>query len=539
MRMRMWTYDLAREQHADLGVLRTLCEMSIRGGYTHLGLYLEHRYAFRCAPFAHGVGCLTAEMARALQDEFRGRLTIVPFLNLLGHFEGFLYTEEGKSFAAERFAGLQADGANPGFKAICEAMVDEALEVFESDLIHLGGDETAQLGKGKHSAPWIEAFQAEHPDRDAKAALYAEHLRPLCQRVAQAGRTPAIWGDMLFEHPEALQDLPKETLLFDWQYFRSPLATSGKLKDAGFRVVACPAVHTYNAPWCHLPQTERNIRDAHAAATALDLEGVCITTWECGLMGSYETLLPLLEAAGGILQGPAAPAADTLGPDAGQGGAEATSAYAAEQEAPGLLSGYLKKGEAHEEWARLMGIEVQKIGRSFAFGGIRSSLKCRLLLYRNPFLLWMHHAEEYLGEVGDAALSLAEQALVFAPDASYRGPAQLLKGAVEFVRQSEKARLAYASGSVGEALTALSPCRQVFEDLERFARSNHVRFGGSLADLERCKAAREHVELVIRRVKQYGDGNLGYLPAWEILTHPKFMPHDQGSWWLINKWANE
>jgi hypothetical protein len=66
-----------------------------------------------------------------------------------------------------------------------------------------------------------------------------------------------------------------------------------------------------------------------------------------------------------------------------------------------------------------------------------------------------------------------------------------------------------------------------------------LNIGGSLADIERCRIAREHVERVIRRIKEYGDGSLGYLPAFEHITHPKFMPHDQGCWWLINKWANE
>ena len=36
-----------------------------------------------------------------------------------------------------------------------------------------------------------------------------------------------------------------------------------------------------------------------------------------------------------------------------------------------------------------------------------------------------------------------------------------------------------------------------------------------------------------------GDGVLGYLPSFEHLTHPKFVPHDQGAWWLINRWAHE
>ena len=51
--------------------------------------------------------------------------------------------------------------------------------------------------------------------------------------------------------------------------------------------------------------------------------------------------------------------------------------------------------------------------------------------------------------------------------------------------------------------------------------------------------AREHIERVMRRIKQYGDESLGYLPSFETITHPNFMPYDQGNWWLINTWARE
>ncbi|MBI3721475.1 MAG: hypothetical protein HY248_02895, partial [Fimbriimonas ginsengisoli] len=113
------------------------------------------------------------------------------------------------------------------------------------------------------------------------------------------------------------------------------------------------------------------------------------------------------------------------------------------------------------------------------------------------------------------------------------------KSAVEFVRMAEQARQAYAEGLPGVAVSCLTPARQIFDDLAKVAKASHLNFGGSLADAERCVAAKEHVERVIRRIKDYGDGSLGYLPAFEHITHPKFIPHDQGAWWLLNTWANE
>ena len=78
-----------------------------------------------------------------------------------------------------------------------------------------------------------------------------------------------------------------------------------------------------------------------------------------------------------------------------------------------------------------------------------------------------------------------------------------------------------------------------FDNLSKIAQSNNLRIGGSLADIERCTAAKLHIERVMSRIKQYGDGSLGYLPSFEMITHPTFIPHDQAGWWLINDWAKE
>lgn len=486
--MRLWTYDLAREQAPTLEHLRSLCALSLDAGYDAIGLYLEHRFAYPSAPWAGG-GVTPAQIQQLRREA--PALQIVPFVNLLGHFEGFIYTEEGKRFRENRLSGMQACPSNPEFGALCRAILDDTLAAFDSEIIHIGGDETWQLG----SCPVCSQREG------GKAAIYAEHFGPLARHVIERGRRPAVWGDMFLEHPSALDALPKETLIFDWQYFASPLETSRKFQERGFEVVCCPSIQTYNAVWCHLAESRENVRQAYAAAETLGSTGVCVTTWECGLFGSYETLLPAIRAAG-------SPSADLLGSYDG-------------------------------DWARLMGIELPKLGGPFAHSTTRSSLKVRLLLEANPFLAWLYHHEDLAGPVGDEALSLFEEAIRIAPNAAYRGVAEFGKAAVQFVRFADEARQAYANRLPGVAVASLAPCRQLFETLERVAQASHLNFGGSRADIARCRIAREHVERVMLRIKEYGDGSLGYLPAFEIISHPKFVPHDQGAWWLINRWANE
>jgi hypothetical protein len=151
----------------------------------------------------------------------------------------------------------------------------------------------------------------------------------------------------------------------------------------------------------------------------------------------------------------------------------------------------------------------------------------------------MHHGEEFSGQLGEQALEIATRAMESTRDEGLKGCALFIRSAVEFVRMAESAHNRYAEGKPELAIAALAPTRYLFESLENVARRTHQRIGGSLADIERCKAAREHVEVVIKRLRMYGDGQLGYLPSFDILTNPRFVPHDQASWWLINRWGNE
>jgi hypothetical protein len=453
----------------------------------------------------------------------------VPCINLLGHFEGFLYTEEGRRFAEESFKGMQACPSKPGFNRFAELLLEDTLAAFPSDLVIIGGDETAQLGKCPACKARVEEFEALHPGCDGKALLYGEHFSPLAEKVLDAGRRPAIWGDMFQDHPTALPLIPVDTVIFDWQYFGGPRESSKQFIEAGHDVVFCPTILAYCATWAHLPQSELNVREHIEAAKDMGVMGVCLATWECDLFGNYETLLPAIRASGELME--------TVEASPGPGKTEAD--YKAAREAPAFLRSYLRDSERYEEWARLMGVELQECGGMFAYGGIRSALKARFLLYSNPFLLWLRNCEDLCGTRGDKALEVLERAISVAPDASCRGVSEFARIAIEFVRAADESNHAYAAGRPGAAVAALTPARAAFDDLARIARAANLNIGGSLADIERCRTAKEHVERVMRRLTEYGDGSLGYHPSFETLTHPKFVPHDQANWWLMNDWANE
>jgi hypothetical protein len=497
--MRMWMLDVAREQCVSRELLFRYATETLDAGYDALGLYLEHRFAYPSTPWSHGTGVLTPETIRAVRSEFPS-LRLVPFINLLGHVEGFLYTEPGHRWAEEEMKGLQACPSNPDFVRFAEGILDDTLAIFDDEWVHIGGDETAQLGK----CPTCQARVDAHPG-DGKAELYAQHFGPLAERVVRAGRTPAVWGDMFLEHHSALAAMPRETVLFDWQYFNGVAETAAQLGAHGHRVVGCPALHVYNAAWMHLGPSDENVRQVARDVQALNLEGVCLTTWETTMFSSYDTLLPAVRAARAIMDDP--------------------------EGAPSLLSAY------DSEWANLMGVALNELGGVWGHSRHRHKLKSRMFLYADPFLASQHHAEELCGPVGDQALALVDRAFHATDDEAEKGIALVCRSMMEFVRMAHVAHQLYAEGQTERAVSALAPTRYLFETLERTARRTHERIGGSLADIERARRAKAHVETVIQRIRQYGDGSLGYVPAWNVLTHPNFMPHDQASWWIVNAWG--
>jgi hypothetical protein len=471
-------------------------------GYDGLAIYLEHRFAYNSVPWlqtSRGVddGLLTPAIVKTLRLEFPS-LDLIPMVNLLGHLEGFFGTEGGQWIAEERFKGLSGCPSRPGFADFCKGIVDDVLEAFDSPWIHIGGDETQQLGRCPECSARVQA--------EGKAGLYLEHFLPLLDQVQNAGRRPCIWADMALQEDEILQGLPSDTLLFDWQYFQDPLPSAQRLTEAGFEVVLCPTLQTYSAPWMHLEPSVKNVRDAFHAAESVHAVGTCLTTWEAGLFGSYQTMLPVITAC--------------IEPD-------------------NALETLVGGTSWESEWNRLMGIELAACGGPFAYSDHRSSLKSRFMLQGNPFLLWLREKDAILSDGGREAFRIAEAAVGAASTPSHKGVSVFVASAVRFVELAEKARLAYAEGKPGEAAVALMPMRPLLDGLHSTARASMLNFGGSRADMERCRIAREHVEKVLRRLKEYGDGSLGYLPAFEALTALQFVPYDQANWWRVNSWAND
>jgi hypothetical protein len=483
-----WMYDIAREQSPREDNLRSMLESSLEAGYNAVGFYLEHRFAYRNAPWAEGDGCLQPGVVRQVTAEFRGEgLRIIPFLNILGHMEGFIRSEGGQFLAEGATQGSgQMCPSKPENIAFAEGLIDSALESFDDEWVHLGGDETNQLGQ-------CELCSAR-AERIGKDGIYADYFVPMCEKIVRLGKRPCLWGDMLIEYPSILDRLPKETIIFDWHYAESPAESTKMFRDKGFDVVCCPAVRSYDSFFCHLRETWENV-DTHAkAAGDLDALGVLVTTWEFQFFTNYESTLPIVYSAGRRLS-------------SGMGWEEA------------LLASSLPE---YVQMANAMGIKAEDASPFLAWPGWRR-LRQAFVLSQNPFFLWRDWRGEVCGEVGDKLLAICAPFESSSHEIAY--PAILLATSVRWVRAAETAYLTYTDCQPQRAAELLAESAALFDAIESIAVESAKR-GGSAADVERAKLLRSRILTASERIRSLGE----YLPAFETITHPGYVAGDQAAW---------
>lgn len=136
---------------------------------------------------------------------------VIPLQNCFGHSEYIL--------RHERYAILKEDKKD--CSQVCPTMEDEAEEIFrsifseiaemhQSEYIHIGCDETRLLG---HCSRCREKVQNEGVSK-----LYVDYVSRMCRIVSSLGKRPMIWADIILKYPEALQSLPDDVIIVDWNY---------------------------------------------------------------------------------------------------------------------------------------------------------------------------------------------------------------------------------------------------------------------------------------------------------------------------------
>lgn len=283
-------------------------------GYNAVLWEVENEIQWETCPECVSPDAFSKEEFKAILDYSRDLgLEPIPLLQTIGHAEYVLQHEQYFSLREDPDRYDCYCTTNPDVRKFLKKWVKEYLEIF-SDIhyFHLGGDEAYAFA----TCPVCSTKAAE----EGLNRLYAEHLLDVAQPILEKGIRPGVWCDMIMAEPHDMNVLPKEFVLWDWNYWDGDTTpsrvmvwgqglrtkdqitaemkqvfpeildkngnlqvfyTADVLKRVGYDVILCSGARTYGdgvfagEHELHAP----NVVGAARKTVETGLLGTCVTSW--------------------------------------------------------------------------------------------------------------------------------------------------------------------------------------------------------------------------------------------------------------------
>lgn len=300
--------DVARGGVATVEELKKLLRWLYLLKYNCLAMYVEDLFPWDRRPdIGAKRGRYTSEEWREV-SEYGRRLGIevFPSLELCGHMENILLLPRYVKYSEwHRPEEGCLNVSDPEARRLAEELLKEALDKTGSKYIHIGGDETWALGRGRGLD---RTLKFEGP------FLYADHHARLIRMVREWDKVPMIWGDMIAgmylreserELWVKILEMPawREAIIANWDYSSNSVEYFREkkiqlFKERGYEQVACPGLSNWNRYYPDWDAALVNVRNFLQAAREEGVKGFLVTAWgDDGEECLYSFLYPLILAA--------------------------------------------------------------------------------------------------------------------------------------------------------------------------------------------------------------------------------------------------
>jgi len=173
--------------------------------------YFEHTLLYPDQPLAAPPGsALTPEQVKDLAAYARQyHVTIIPEQEAFGHLHHVLKWELYQDLAETPHGHVLAPG-QPGSLPLIKDWFTQIAQEFPSPFIHIGADETFDLGVGRTR----EAVQQQ-----GYGPVYVDFLKQIHDELEPLHRRLLFWGDIGDQNPDAVSGLPKDMIAVPWNYW--------------------------------------------------------------------------------------------------------------------------------------------------------------------------------------------------------------------------------------------------------------------------------------------------------------------------------
>jgi hexosaminidase len=215
-----------------------------------------------------------ADLREIISCARRYHMEVVPLVQSLGHSEWAFQNGQNLDLAEDKEHPYSFCPSNPDTYKFIFSIYQEALDLFQSPVFHIGHDEVTMRG----------GFDKDPECRKKSVTeLWNADVGKIRDFFAKKGVRVMLWGDMMLhksETPDAgwaesaegakerREALPKDIIIADWHYCAADDFPSVRLfQDLGHEVIAC----TWYNP--------HNIEDFSRSAKKDGAEGLVETLW--------------------------------------------------------------------------------------------------------------------------------------------------------------------------------------------------------------------------------------------------------------------
>ncbi|MBE3076487.1 MAG: family 20 glycosylhydrolase, partial [Actinobacteria bacterium] len=236
--------------------------------------YFEHTLEYESNPLATppGGAMTAADVRELVAYAEKYHVDIIPEQESFGHLHHVLKYEIYSPLAETPHGHVLAPG-QPGSLPLIRQMFAEIDSLFPSRFVHLGADETFELGRGQ---------TAERVRTEGIGTVYIDFLKQIEVALKPSGKRFLFWGDVAMNHPDLVKTLPKDLIAVAWNYEPDTSFTRfiSPFRNAGIETWVAPGVNNWNRVYpdnaMALPNIQRFVRDAQR----LGATGMLNTSWD-------------------------------------------------------------------------------------------------------------------------------------------------------------------------------------------------------------------------------------------------------------------
>ncbi len=250
-------------------MIRTMSEYKMN----LISYYMEHVYTYSHAPIVPPEGGeITPELMKRIIAYARNyHMDVVPQQQTFGHLHHVLKFERYQDMAEVPHGNVLAANSPEAYEWVRKSATQLANE-FSSKFLHIGSDETTELGEGRSRAD---------TQRLGAGAVYFDHMSKVVDMLRPLNKTLMFWGDIALNHPELLPKLPKDLVAMTWGYEPKEdfSAHITPFRNQRIDVFVCPGLSDWNRIYPNFTVATKNINNFVRDGKKLGAIGMLNTDW--------------------------------------------------------------------------------------------------------------------------------------------------------------------------------------------------------------------------------------------------------------------